>query len=82
MLTCKEASRLCSEALDRPLELRERLTLKMHLLLCSGCSNYNAQMARLRAISRGYAAGAFADEPAARGGSLPPDERGEGGANG
>lgn len=82
MLTCKEATRLCSEGMDRPLELRERLTLKMHLLMCAGCSNYNAQMARLRAMTRRYAAGAFGEAPALPDGEVPPDERGGGGAHG
>lgn len=66
MLTCKEATRLCSEALDRPLGLRERLTLHAHLMICSGCTNFNRQMGYLRGFARAYAAGAgTADEGAA-----------------
>ena len=48
MLTCKEASRLSSEALDRKLSLRERLLLRMHLALCAGCSRVDAQYQFLR----------------------------------
>lgn len=60
MLSCKQATRLCSEALDRPLDVRERLSLRMHLMMCSGCANYRAQMALLRQMSSAYAAGAGA----------------------
>jgi predicted anti-sigma-YlaC factor YlaD len=68
MLNCKEASRLVSESLDRSLDLRERLALKMHLMMCSGCTQFSRQMAHLRAITRSYAAGRFgeADLPADR----------------
>lgn len=61
MLSCKEATRLCSESLDRTLDLRERLTLRMHLMMCSGCTNYHQQMAWLRRISARYADGAYAE---------------------
>jgi len=47
-LTCKEASRLSSEALDRKLGFRERLSLRMHLAMCDGCSRVNAQYQFLR----------------------------------
>ncbi|THF63306.1 zf-HC2 domain-containing protein [Pseudothauera rhizosphaerae] len=60
MLTCKDATRLCSEALDRPLTLRERLTLRAHLLICTGCTRYNEQMAALRRIAARFADGGFA----------------------
>ncbi|NBR27803.1 MAG: zf-HC2 domain-containing protein [Betaproteobacteria bacterium] len=44
MLTCKDASELLSQAQDRPLGLRERLVLKLHLLICHGCSNFSRQL--------------------------------------
>lgn len=56
-LTCKEATRLCSEELDRDLDLRERLTLRMHLLICTGCTNFRAHMQALRQASRALAEG-------------------------
>lgn len=49
MLTCKDATRLMSEALDRPLGLHERLSLRLHLLICLGCRNFRRQMDFLRA---------------------------------
>lgn len=40
MLTCKDASRLASKALDTPLSWRERWGLRIHLLLCTLCRRY------------------------------------------
>lgn len=62
MLNCREAAGLCSDALDRPLGLRERLSLRMHLMMCSSCTNFEDQMAHLRAITRRYAEGRFDTE--------------------
>ena len=50
---CKEASRLQSEALDRPLPLRRRVGLRIHLALCKWCRRYGRQIAFLRAAARG-----------------------------
>lgn len=73
MLSCKEATRLCSEALDRALDVRERLSLRMHLMMCSGCANYRAQMTWLRQISSAYAAGAGAQPSAEDPAPVSPD---------
>ena len=48
MLTCKEASRLSSEGLDRKLSVGEWLALRMHLALCEGCSRVKQQFQFLR----------------------------------
>ena len=48
MLTCKEASRLSSEGLDRKLSVGEWLALRMHLALCEGCSRVKEQFQFLR----------------------------------
>lgn len=55
MLNCKEATRLLSEAQDRPLSLREKLTLNMHTMMCSGCRNFGKQMDTLRVIAKKFA---------------------------
>jgi hypothetical protein len=52
MLTCKEVSMLLSQAQDRPLGLRERLFLQLHLLACHGCSNFRRQLALMRTALR------------------------------
>ena len=48
LLTCKEATRLVSQGLDRQLGPAERLTLRLHLLICDGCSNFSKQLAFIR----------------------------------
>jgi predicted anti-sigma-YlaC factor YlaD len=53
MLTCKEATRLVSQGLDRKLSFGERLLLRVHLAICDGCTNFRSQAASLRkAVSR------------------------------
>lgn len=51
-LTCKEAHRLTSEALDRDLSLMERTRLRAHAMLCDGCHNFNGQMQLIRQSMR------------------------------
>src|SRR5437773_12408758 len=46
--SCKEATRLQSEALDRKLPLRQRFGLRVHLLLCKWCRRYGKQISFLR----------------------------------
>jgi predicted anti-sigma-YlaC factor YlaD len=59
MLSCKEASRLLSQGLDRKLGFGERVMLRVHLGICDGCTNFRDQVAFLRkAMVR------LADEPA------------------
>lgn len=48
MLNCKETTRLLSAAQDRPLGFGERAALKLHLLMCKGCTHYSHQMDFLR----------------------------------
>jgi hypothetical protein len=46
--SCKTASRLQSEAFDRPLPLTQRMGLRIHLLLCKWCRRYGSQIRFLR----------------------------------
>ncbi len=48
MLSCKDASHLVSEGLDRRLGFGERIALRVHLAICDGCTNFSEQMAFLR----------------------------------
>jgi hypothetical protein len=53
MLSCKEASRLVSQGLDRRLGFGERVVLRVHLAICDGCTNFKNQVGFLRkAMSR------------------------------
>jgi hypothetical protein len=49
MLSCKETTRLLSQGEDRELAFGERLALRVHLAICSGCRNVSAQFHFLRA---------------------------------
>jgi len=57
MLSCREATELMSQEQDRPLSLAERLGLRLHVLICSACSNYRRQMSVLRAACRRFGGG-------------------------
>ncbi len=48
LLTCKEATSLASQGLDRRLGVLERLNLRLHLAVCDGCSRVARQFAFMR----------------------------------
>ncbi len=48
LLSCKEASRLASQGLDRRLGFAERVSLRVHLAICRGCRSVADEMAFLR----------------------------------
>ncbi len=53
IITCKEATRLASQGLDRKLGFLDRVALRLHLAICKGCTNAARQMEFLRrAIAR------------------------------
>ncbi|RFC37621.1 MAG: putative zinc-finger [Candidatus Nitrotoga sp. LAW] len=55
MMNCRNATRLMSEAQERPLSTTERMSLKLHVIMCSGCHNFKDQMGTLRLMARAYA---------------------------
>lgn len=57
MLSCKEVTEVCSAELERPLKLGEKLSLRTHLMMCTGCSNYRKQLKMLQEVTRAYADG-------------------------
>jgi len=53
MMNCKEATRLMSDGQDRALTPGERVALKLHTMMCRGCTNYGKHMVFLRkAVTR------------------------------
>ena len=48
--SCRKATRLVSDALERPLTRRERWSLRVHLLICSFCRRYRRQLRRLETL--------------------------------
>ena len=43
-MNCKQATQLMSESHDRQLTRWQRLSLRMHLLICNGCRSYNKHL--------------------------------------
>ena len=53
MISCKEATRLVSQGLDRGLGPWQWLRLRLHLAICDACAAFTRQMKFLRrAIQR------------------------------
>ena len=69
MLSCKEVTKVCSDELERPLKLGEQVSLRAHLMMCSGCTNYRKQLRLLREAMHVYA-----DGQATTGGPAPDSE--------
>lgn len=57
MLKCTEVTELCSRELDEEITLGQKVSMRAHLMMCSGCSNYRRQLAALRLAARRYAEG-------------------------
>jgi hypothetical protein len=61
MLSCKEATRLVSEGLDRDMPFWRRMGLRFHVLMCRGCSHYARQITALNGLISNH----YAEEPPA-----------------
>ena len=53
--SCKQAVRLQSAALDGQLSFRQRLGLRIHLVLCKWCRRYGKQIRFLQSATREHA---------------------------
>jgi len=47
---CKVLLPLVSEARERPLTMREKITLKLHLFTCEACRRYVAQVEKISGL--------------------------------
>ncbi|MFC5301473.1 zf-HC2 domain-containing protein [Azospira restricta] len=54
MKTCKEVHRLVIEGQDRTLPLSHRIAVRLHLMMCSACRRFEAQMNLLRQALRRF----------------------------
>lgn len=54
MLNCFNATRLMSDALERPLRFREKNALTFHIMMCSGCRNFDRHLTVLHKASVGF----------------------------
>ena len=44
MMNCQQTSQLLSQSLDRPLSFREKLSLRLHVMMCGACRNFERQL--------------------------------------
>lgn len=61
MMNCQQTSRLLSQSLDRPLSFKERLALRLHLLLCGACRRFARQLRFLSRTAAGLETRGLAD---------------------
>ncbi|WP_251140786.1 hypothetical protein [Rhodoferax sp. U11-2br] len=57
MMNCFHATKLMSESQERALLLSEKVGLKFHLMMCSGCKNFSVQLPFLSQVMKAYAQG-------------------------
>ena len=57
LLTCRETTRLVSQGLDRDLAFGERVALRVHFAICTGCRRTSRQLAFLRRAMHRLAGG-------------------------
>ncbi|HEX4797974.1 MAG TPA: zf-HC2 domain-containing protein [Burkholderiales bacterium] len=53
-LSCREASRLISQGMDRRLSFVERIALRLHLGICDVCTRFTRQMEFIRRALKIY----------------------------
>lgn len=56
MISCKKSTELMSQQLDRELSVYETMALRFHLMMCSGCTNFQRNMDFLHRVCKRAAA--------------------------
>jgi len=54
LLSCKDVSRLLSQAEERPIAGWQRVRVQWHLAVCSMCRSFERQLALMREAMRRY----------------------------
>lgn len=54
MKSCREVHRLVIEAQDRELGIAERLSMRVHLMICTTCKRFDAQIDLIRQAFRRF----------------------------
>lgn len=54
MLNCIGMTEMCSQEMDRDLRVHERTSLRVHLLMCSGCNHFRRQMQTMPSIQMAF----------------------------
>ena len=54
MRSCRDITALMSKGLDKKLDLGERLAIGLHVMMCSGCRNFQSQSQFIRKAAHRY----------------------------
>jgi len=74
MLRCREISKLVSDSTERSLPWRQRMELRMHLMMCGMCAGFARQVRFLRRAAR-QSPDRFIDDTPGSGSHLSPEAR-------
>lgn len=55
MMNCHDATFLMSQRRERALSFSERMKLRLHVVMCSGCANFERQLPQLGAAAKALA---------------------------
>lgn len=58
MLNCHDVTKLFSESQERRLSVPERMQVRLHTMMCSGCRNFGVQTRLLRRMAKRFVGGA------------------------
>ena len=53
-ISCKQATRLMSDAMERDLTWRERVALKCHIIVCGMCLHWGTQVESVQELMHDY----------------------------
>ncbi|WP_432612608.1 zf-HC2 domain-containing protein [Acinetobacter portensis] len=62
MLNCHQTTQILSEKMDRPLSMKEKMSVFMHTSMCSACRNFEKQMGEIRHLSKEFLKQDFVDD--------------------
>jgi hypothetical protein len=54
MRSCRDITALVSQGLDKKLSLGERLAIRLHVMMCSRCRNFQSQSQFIRKAAQRY----------------------------
>jgi len=57
MLNCHQVTRMISESRERPLTLKEKMDLKIHLVMCQGCRYFEKNARTIRKAMQKFSTG-------------------------
>jgi len=74
MLRCREISKLVSQSMEQNLPLRQRISVRMHLMMCRLCAGFSRQVRLFRRAAHEHPE-RFEPPPAAPDAELGPEAR-------